>query len=193
MFKPHSFYKPGDYYHFYKREGLPPLPDAADFCVALTQIKEATQALDLTLIAYCLLPNHAHFLVRQNGLDKAEQFLQRIFADPTKTGKLDGQTSAARLEANYSVKKIRRQNYLLHLCRYIHAIPIKEGVALQLEDWPYSNYLEWIGARHDLQVDRLFVEQYFGPAAEYQAFVMQYLQTRVLPARIELFLKDLEA
>lgn len=194
MPRPHPLYKPGSYYYFYNRScssRSPIFHHPADFLATLTKIQEVVHDLDLSMIAYCLMPNHYHFLVRQNGVSKAGLLPQLVFADSAMPYNRHYQPSDAIFEGSDKVKKIRQQNYLLHLCRYIHANPVKEKLILQLEDWPYSNYLEWIGKRNELLVDPLFVQQYFGPAAEYRAFVMQYIQTSMLPTRIELFLQDL--
>ncbi len=46
-------------------------------------------------------------------------------------------------------------------CRYIHANPVKHGQVADLMEWPYSNYLEWIGERNGTLVDRDFVREHF--------------------------------
>ena len=61
--------------------------------------------------------------------------------------------------------------HLLNLCRYIHANPVKGGVVDKIEDWPYSNYLDWIGVRNGQLVDREFIGIYFESSEAYRAFV----------------------
>ena len=43
---------------------------------------------------------------------------------------------------------IKHANHLLQLCRYIHSNPVKDGLVADPADWPYSNYLDWIGERN---------------------------------------------
>ena len=62
--------------------------------------------------------------------------------------------------------------YVLHLCRYIHLNPVRAGLVTHPGEWPYSNYLEWVEQRDDTLVDRAFVRQYFPTPADYEAFVM---------------------
>ena len=54
-------------------------------------------------------------------------------------------------------------------------------MAAGLEDWPYSNYLEWIGKREGKLVDRTFVGQHFQSGNDYADFVADYLRTRRMP------------
>ncbi len=68
-----------------------------------------------------------------------------------------------------------KNEYLLHLCRYIHRNPVNAGMVRSPEEWRYSNYLEFIQMRSGALVDRDFVTQNFGSPAEYREFVMSYV------------------
>jgi hypothetical protein len=49
-----------------------------------------------------------------------------------------------------------------------------------IEQWPYSNYLEWVGLRDGKLVDREFIDDHFDSIREYKAFVDDYLLERVV-------------
>ena len=78
------------------------------------------------------------------------------------------------LEGRYKAIPVDKRGYLLHLCRYIHANPIRHGLASQLQEWPYSNYPEWMGLRDGALVDRTFVQAYFPTVQEYGQFVWEH-------------------
>ena len=81
-----------------------------------------------------------------------------------------------------------------HLCRYIHANPVRHGFACDVSLWPYSNYLEWIGMRGGTLVDREFIARYFVNAEQYQAYVQAYLAGQAhAPAGISPYLNKLDA
>jgi hypothetical protein len=67
---------------------------------------------------------------------------------------------------------------MLHVCRYIHANPVKDGLVDKAAAWPYSNYLEWVGEREGTLVDRGLVMAYFASPTDYEAFVEEYLTAR---------------
>jgi hypothetical protein len=100
--------------------------------------------------------------------------------------------SGTLFEGPYRVKLIFHNAHLLHLCRYIHANPVKDGLVSEPGDWPYSNYLEWIGQRDGTLVDRHFVQAHFNPPIRYVEFVMDYLRTRKLLPEIAAYLQSLE-
>jgi putative transposase len=138
-------------------------------------------ALALVPIAYCLLPNHYHLLIRQDGDQPAGLLPQRVFNSYSKAYNKRYDHSGTLFEGQYKVKVVEQDGYLLHLCRYIHANPAIHGLVHDVGAWPYSNYLEWIGERAGTLVDRGFVQAHFGTADRYRAFVAEYLATRRLP------------
>ena len=92
---------------------------------------------------------------------------------------------------NYLAKPVQTSSHLLHLCRYIHGNPVKDGLVEDSADWPYSNYLEWIGERARTRVDRDFINDQFDNPQVYKKFRFQYLTIRDLPDDVKRFLEDL--
>jgi len=85
---------------------------------------------------------------------------------------------------------IDRDEYLIHLCRYIHQNPVKAGLATRPENWPYSNYLDWIGKRNGTLIDRSFVQEYFASADDYRQFVHDFQDEQVTQSAIKDFIWD---
>lgn len=186
-------YQPGRYYHIYNRGAHRQsiFREYANYIFVLEKIKEYSQKFAITLIAYCLLPNHYHFLLRQDGEQPASLLPQRVFNSYTKAFNKRYEHSGTLFEGNFKAKLVRDDSYLLHLCRYIHANPMKHGLVDDLEDWSYSNYLEWVGLRNGKLVDRAFVVDFFPELGQYRAFVMDYLVDRnVLPEGLDRYLYD---
>ena len=101
--------------------------------------------------------------------------------------------SGALFEGPFKAIVVETNGYLHHLCRYIHANPVRHAIAFDLEMWPYSNYLDWIGKRNGTLVDPAFVETHFGSAIAYQAYVQSLLTGEVqLPKSLQGYLDQLE-
>ena len=64
-------YSPGAIYHIYNRgAGRQSIfYEDENYRYLLSLIKDSLAELQVTLLAYCLLPNHYHWLVRQDGED----------------------------------------------------------------------------------------------------------------------------
>ena len=171
-------YLPGHYYHIYNRGASRTSiflePD--NYIFVIRKMKKYSQELNPTLIAYRLMPNHYHFLIRQNGEPTVGLLAQRVFNSYSKAYNKRFERTGTLFEGPYQVIHIEEESHLLHLCRYIHANPVKDGLVAQLEEWPYPNYPEWMELRPGTLVDREFVRSYFPTPEMYKSFVWAYLK-----------------
>ena len=185
------YFVPGHYYHIYNRGAGRQLifRESDNYIFVLRRIKEHASSLNVTIIAYCLMPNHYHFLLRQNGNEPAGLLPQWVFNSYTKAFNKRYSRSGTLFEGRYQAIHVDKHEYLVHLCRYIHANPVKAGLVSQIEQWPYSNYHEWLGTRRGTLVDPAFVQEHFLQVQLYQEFVQSYLTgLESLPAGIEPYL-----
>jgi REP-associated tyrosine transposase len=187
-------YHSGGIYHIYNRGShrVSIFREPDNYLFVLRKLKLYSQQLQLTLLAYCLMPNHFHFLIRQDGDQPAGMLSQRVFNSYSKAYNKRYQHTGTLFEGPYRVKEVIEFAHLLHLCRYIHANPVKDGMATVPADWLYSNYLEWIGQCDGMLVDRSFVQENFPTPGQYIEFVTIYLNTRKLPLEVVKYLEQLE-
>jgi putative transposase len=170
-------YITGHYYHFYNRgrSRLPIFREPENYLFVIKKNKYYAGELKLKPIAYCLLPNHFHLLIRQDGELSAGLLPQRVFNSYSKAFNHKYGHSGTLFEGNYRVILLDEPSHLLHLCRYIHSNPVKHGIVSDPTDWPYSNYLEWIGERHGSLYDPDFVSENFHNSKLYRLFVMDFI------------------
>ncbi len=187
-------FAPGYYYHLYNRgahrENI--FQTHENYIFVIKRMKQTIHENALTLIAYCLLPNHYHYLVRQDGDIRAGILPQSVFNSYSKAYNKLYQHSGTLFEGPYKAIYVAEQAHLLHLCRYIHANPVKHGLARRVEEWPYSNYPEWVGERDGTLVDREFVRDCFGSANRYREYVWEYVISRRHPPELDELFGELE-
>lgn len=119
----------GGYYHLYNRGAhrLSIFREPENYLFLLRRLKNFLPGLELSIIAYCLMPNHYHFLIRQDGSPPAGLLIQRLFNSYTKAYNKRYGHSGTLFERRYLAKPVTETPHLLHLCRYIHANPVKDG------------------------------------------------------------------
>ena len=185
----------GEYYHFYNRGAhrASIFREPSNFLFVIRKIKHYTQKLSLAPIACCLMPNHFHFLIRQDGDQPAGLLPQLVFNSYVKAYNKMYQHNGTLFEGHFHAKHIQNYKHLIHLCRYIHGNPVKDGLTAAPEEWPYSNYLEWIGQRDGTLMDSAFIHDHFSSAQEYADFVMGYLKSRQLPDEVRVYLDSIES
>ena len=93
-------------------------------------------------------------------------------------------------EGRFRHVHVDREEYLIHLVRYIHLNPVKAGIVDKPEDYMFSNYLEWIGKRGGEIVDRNFIKCYFNDSTEYEKFVCEYQYNKEMEEKLDKYLFD---
>jgi putative transposase len=176
-----SGFAQGGIYHVYNRgiDGLPIFASAENYTYLLRKIKQLVQELALTMLAYCLMPTHYHFVLRQDGDEPISRFVQRLFGAYTQAYNRQKGRSGPLFEGRFRHVRVDRDEYAVHLCRYVHLNPIQAGLVDRPEQWVYSNYLEWIGGRPGTLIDTGFVRQYFKTAKDYVSFVHGKISPRM--------------
>lgn len=168
---------PNGYYHLYNRGAhqIDIFRSDADYVFLLKKLKELAARDNITVIAYCLMSNHYHFLLRQNGEIEISSLMQALFNSYSKAFNAKYQHSGTIFEGPYKAIAVETEPYLLHLCRYIHRNPLEANMVVKPEQWHYSNYAEFIGLRQGTLVDLEFVKVNFGSPEAYRAIAMEYV------------------
>ena len=167
-------YLGGHYYHVYNRGcNREQIFVNADHYVFLTRrAKTFLTDYPLKVIAYCLMPNHYHFLLRPEEDSVLSRFIQRLFNSYTQAFNKQQKRSGTLFQGRAKSILVDTEEYIIYLCRYIHLNPVRAGLVAHPGEWPYSNYLEWVDRRDGTLVDRAFARRYFPIAADYEAFVV---------------------
>ncbi|MBI5215557.1 MAG: transposase [Ignavibacteriae bacterium] len=171
-----------EYYHIYNRgcnrENI--FLSDENYRFLLRNLKSLVEEYNVCVIAYCLMPNHYHFLLRQDGEKNSGKLIQFLFNKYTKAFNAMHKRTGTLFEGPFKAIHVDKQEYLIHLCRYIHRNPLEAGLVANIEDWEYTNYLEWIGKRKGMLWDKEFVNDNFRTAEEYKKFVLEYISPKKL-------------
>ncbi len=125
----------------------------------------------VTVIAYCLMPNHYHFLLRQETPEPFSKFIKVLFSAYVQALNMQQGRTGTLFEGRFRYKHVADLAYVLQLSRYIHLNPVKAGLVYGPEDWQHSDYAEWIGLRDVTLGDSAFIQSSFPVGSEYRAFV----------------------
>lgn len=132
-------YVENGYYHLYNRgvEKRNIFLDDQDYSVFLGYIKQylgphegsdpKSLVDDIDLIAFCLMPNHFHFLAKQKTIDGITKFMRAICTNYVMYFNKKYERVGTLFQGKYKGVLLDNDTYLLHLSRYIHLNPIKIG------------------------------------------------------------------
>lgn len=127
--------------------------------LAVDQRKEiwnrlATGKTHIDILAYCLMPNHFHFLLKQNTKNGISKFLANLQNSYAKYFNIKNERIGPLFQGQFKAVKIDSEEQLLHVSRYIHLNPYSSAIAKDsksLEDYIWSSLPEYIGS--DIQYE----------------------------------------
>ena len=161
-------------YHVYNHVARGERPFAVDREAELfvTLLRETRKRDDLTVLAWCVMPNHYHLLLRvgEVPLWRSMHHIQHRFA--VEANRRRG-VAGPLWQSRYKAKVIDDQSYLDRLIGYIHLNPVSAGLVRDPVRYRWSGHLDLLGRRHDPLADvadalALFEDD---PAAAVRAYV----------------------
>jgi len=143
--------------------------------------------------AYCLMPNHIHFLIRVLSEDeiklniptfgKFETFQKLIskqfanlFSSYTQAFNKRYQRKGSLFIPNFKRKEITSENYLKTLVCYIHRNPIHHGFCTTLGEWKFSSYTAYLSDRKT-QLNKTKILNQFDDSENFIASHQQQIET----------------
>jgi putative transposase len=150
----------------------------------LKQLRLNNFADEITLLAYCLKPNHFHFFVKQNHATAIDAFMQSLCTRYTMYFNHRYKRVGSLFQGVYKAVMITTDEQFLHLSRYIHKQALTfQGETLEPQENNPSSYREYIGLRKSIWVHPKDVLDYFttkNPLLSYENFVAQEENPHIL-------------
>lgn len=196
MATPPRYFQEGAFYHVYNRGNRKQniFLNYKDYQRFLKRTREFKEKFGVTILCYCLMPNHFHFLLRQDSEVSLSVFMLRLSTSYAKYFNIKYEEVGSLFQDRFKAKLIETDEYLLQLSRYIHRNPkelLPSTPGVELVDYQWSSYAAYLnGAKNEL-VDPHFILDYFAkanPSKDYKDFVEYGLKVEDLPK--ELFLED---
>jgi REP element-mobilizing transposase RayT len=137
---------PDRYYHIYNRGNNKEkmFYHSVDYYFFLSKYKEYVAPFVETY-AFCLLPNHFHFLLKtgneiNQSITNVPNQLRKLFICHAQRINFMHQRMGGLFTKSYQRIEVQDEAYLTQLVNYIHKNPIKHGVHADYETYLYSSY-----------------------------------------------------
>ena len=152
-----------NYYHIYNRaNGSEKLFNNEDNYLYFLQKYNQYILPIADTFAYCLMPNHFHFLVRikatatlqgfqiLEGLQGSKYISQQFsnfFNAYTQAFNKQNDRKGSLFIPRFNRKKITSEEYLINTVNYIHQNPVTHGYVKELNEWSYSSFKIFLNDR----------------------------------------------
>lgn len=96
--------------------------------------------LDLKLIAYCIMNNHAHMLIKTDKVTELSKYMHRLNTTYAIYYNKKYSRVGYIFRNRYKSEGIYSEEHLYSCINYIYDNPVKAGICNLAQDYPYSNY-----------------------------------------------------
>lgn len=138
---------------------------------------------EVDLLAFALMPNHVHLLIKQKTVDGIVKFMKRLATGYVMYFNRKYKRVGSLFQNRYKAVLIERDSYLLHLSRYIHLNPTKiNNEKLNFKE--FTSYPYYLGQKQASWIKPDEILGYFRSAKKedlkdihsYQSFVEDYME-----------------
>ena len=134
----------------------------------------------IEILNYVFMPNHFHFVLRQTDKNDMKLFIKSLFTKYSQYFNRKYMRVGHLFQGRYKAILIKKEEYLLHLSRYIHLNPkelLKENK--NLFDYPWSSYKLYVKGNGPKWLSKDYILSYFKKDQDlgfssYQSFVEGY-------------------
>jgi putative transposase len=113
-------------------------PDYEDFIELMCR---AADRQPVPLLAYCLMPNHFHLVLRPTVPASLSAYMHWLTSTHVRRRHWRHQTAGEGhvYQERYKNVVITSDLHLITVCRYVEANPLAAGLVKRAEQWPYSS------------------------------------------------------
>jgi len=129
---------------------------------------------DVDLIAYCLMSNHFHLLIKQKPKLAIKEFMQSLGTKYSMYFNKKYNRVGSLFQGTYKAVMIKSDEQLLHLSRYIHLNPNPKGS--NPFEYPYSSLSNYLGKINQIWIKPQEILKFFKqdhPGFSYKNFILE--------------------
>ncbi len=131
----------------------------------------------VSIIAYCFMSNHFHFLLKQNEDGGVSKFISDFTNSFTRYYNTKHRRAGPLFQGVFKAVYIETTEQLLHVSRYIHLNPYVSSLieVEQLHTYPWSSYKYYLSDIPNRNIDTLSVISNFKSREDYNKFVTDHM------------------
>jgi len=143
--------------------------DPTEYEKYLSFLLKYSREKEVAVLAYCLMPNHVHLLVKPSDEEGLSKMMQGVTLCYSKYFNGENGRTGRLWECRYHSTVVDGDSYLWTVSKYIENNPVRAGMVKRSEDYLYSSAkAHLLGSRDLLLKEQLFNE---GEMSEYRNFV----------------------
>jgi len=126
------------------------------------------------ILAYCLMSNHVHLLLKQVGDKGISLFMSNLTNSYTRYFNTKNERKGSLFQGKFKAVLVESDEQLLHVSRYIHLNPYTSYVVKNLKEtanYPYSSFEEYLNPNLKGFCEKEIILSNFKSGSKYKEFV----------------------
>ncbi len=165
---------------YFIKEYLLPIEqkDSAGSEITNARRKPISCSADIELLAYCLMPNHFHFLIKNTSEKGMAKFMKALSVSYSGYFNRTYQRVGPIFQGRYKAVLIETNEQLVYVSKYVHRNPKNLLARVRpLQEYSYSSYVNYLGKRKQDWVKPKEILSFFSNnfyQSDYKSFVEEY-------------------
>jgi len=136
----------GQHYHVFNRGNRkqPIFGDDSDYRSFLKKFRDSSWKYKVRVVVYTLMPNHFHSVLVQAAGGSIERLMNSVESSAAKRFNMKYGKAGHLFQGRYRYNRIDSDTGLLVAARYIHLNPVTARLVRCPEEWPYSDFAEYV-------------------------------------------------
>lgn len=131
----------------------------------------------IEIVAFVLMPNHFHFLLKQNQDNGISRFISQFTNSYTRYFNTLNERVGPLFQGVFKSVHVETDQQLIHLSRYIHINPVASNVVREDDflSYSWSSFSDYVKDRVSAQISTGPVLAHFENPQEYKRFVLDQI------------------
>lgn len=191
MASPPRLFETGSFYHVYNRGNRKQqiFLNYKDYERFFDKVFEYKKKFNINIVAFCLMPNHFHFLIQQLSANTISKFFSDLCNSHSKYFNTKYDTVGSLYQGRFKTKIVDKDEYLIHVSRYIHLNPVElfapsKNLVNNLLTYKWSSLQYFLSPSKNEIVDTRVILDYFSkknPCEDYRKFVLSNIKVQSNP------------
>ncbi len=113
--------------------------DPDDYSAFLEMISDACGRLPMRVLAYCVLPNHFHLVLRPFGDGDLSRWMQWLLTTHVRRYRRKYGSSGHVWQGRFKAFPCQDDGHLLAVLRYVERNALRAGLTRRAQSWPYGS------------------------------------------------------
>ena len=125
----------------------------------LKELKKNIKKGNIGIIAFCIMGNHAHFLLEAKTIDEISTLMQKTNSAYAKYYNYINERVGYVFRDRFLSEPVMNQRYFIQCIKYIHLNPVKAKIVQKCSDYKYSSFNYYLENEKEIIKEKNISEQ----------------------------------